>query len=721
MSSLNAAPTGTRRDGAREAGSPARHRRVRISIAIVTLAGAVALPAASAQAHGGGNPSAKPSLADAGPTVKHAREHEAIDDLIGRIRTMPASERNALKSRALGVSGTANVARRLADKPVGPASEYGQWSAPFKAPTYGIHGVLLPTGRVLVMSMGHGHAAGLPGSNMGQDVNNDGAAALWDPSLGTGTNAFKQIDPPPMPIDDPQKRRGYKNLRPAPVYCSGHVQLADGRILVAGGNLEAGGGGFGLKLLFLFDPFTETWVRQQDLGVARWYPTLTRLPNGKVAILAGRDEKGVNRPEVELYPAAGQQIPGIDTSTLPPTSTRTEIKTSRKINSFYPHSYVTRNGKMAIVGPTQSDQGILDLNAWTWTNTIGYRQGSNGYASSFPEPNTIDGPERIFAIGGLSTGGHLQPLVSSIRPGIDTRWSDGPGLKLSRRNAPAVLLPDGTVVAVGGGGKLLREVHPMSDWPSRRQPEIWDPATKQWRLGPAQARPRGYHSIAMLLPDGRVLSAGDDLQSAVFDDNLNDAYDTTFELYSPPYLFKGPRPVVTDAPAKANYGQTVDLQIEGDASSIARVTLVAPGSNTHALDMNQRQLELRVVGRNGNTVTVLAPPTAAAAPPGDYMLFALSTQGVPSVAKFVQVLPLGAPGHAVSSGPNWGTTGPGPEEPEEPGPTTPQPTNPQPTNPQPTNPQPTNPQPTNPQPTNPDPKPSSPRPWWWPFFLPWVG
>lgn len=707
MSRQNAAPTGTRRDGARQTGSPARRRPVRSSIAILTLAGAAALPAASANAHGT-SPHAKDPLGAAGPTVGHAREHEAIDELIGKIRKMSAKERGALQRRALGTgtSGSA-IAKRLADKPVGPASEFGQWSAPFKAPTYGIHGVLLPTGRVLVMSMGHGHAAGLPGSNMGQDVNNDGAAALWDPALGTGTNAFKQIDPPPIPLDDPQKRRGYKNLRPAPVYCSGHVQLADGRILVAGGNLEAGGGGFGLKLLYLFDPWTEQWVRQQDLGVARWYPTLTRLPNGKVAILAGRDEKGVNRPEVELYPAAGQSIPGIDTSTLPPAPSKTEIKTKRdNIRSFYPHTYVTRNGKLAVVGPTQPDQGILDLNSWTWTNTIGFRQGSNGYASSFPEPNTVDGPERIFAVGGLSTGGHLQPLVSSIRPGIDTRWTDGPALKLSRRNAPTVLLPDGSVVAVGGGAKELREVNPMAAWPTRRQPELWDPTTKQWKLGPAQARPRGYHSIAMLLPDGRVLSAGDDLQSAAFDDNLKDAYDTTFELYSPPYLFKGPRPVVTSAPAKASYGQTIDLELDGDASQIARVTVVAPGSNTHALDMNQRQLELRIVGRSGNTITVLAPPTAAAAPPGDYMIFALSDQGVPSVGKFVQVLPLGAPGHPQSSGPAWGSSGPGTGEPE------PEPTNPQPTNPQPTNPQTTT-------PTNPPVK--APRPWWWPIFLPWNG
>ena len=81
------------------------------------------------------------------------------------------------------------------------------------------------------------------------------------------------------------------------------MQLADGRVLVAGGNLESSGGGYGLKISFLFDPWTETWVRQPDLVKARWYPTLVRLANGKVAIIAGQDENAINRPEIEVYPA----------------------------------------------------------------------------------------------------------------------------------------------------------------------------------------------------------------------------------------------------------------------------------------------------------------------------------------------------------------------------------------------------------------------------------
>ncbi len=690
--------------------------------------------AAPAAAHGGdasavakSATTASKALKAAEPTKEHLGEHNAINEMAAKIRAMKPAELNRLRQRSLGLrdakgkllTGKSAKAQRLADQPVGPASEFGAWTAgPFKAPTYAIHTVLLPTGRVLLMSMGSQNGSGRANNigNAGQGINNDGLSAIWDPALGNGPESFKIISPPPTTLDDPKKRKGYDLARPAPIFCSGHVQLADGRVLVAGGNLEATGGGFGLKLLFVFDPFTETWVRQTDLVHARWYPTLTRLPSGKVVILAGRDEAGINRPEVELYPADGQAIPGIETNATPVDATT--VKGKQNISGYYPLSYVMANGKLAVVGPRQADQGILDPATWTWQNITGFRGGVGTYPTFFPEPSTTAGPERAYAMGGLAPGGSLQPLVSSLRPGIDPRWRDESPLMKARTNAPAVLLPDGTVTIIGGGGKGAREVDPLGSWPTKRQPELWDPATRTWKLGPAQRYPRGYHSTAMLLPDGRVLSGGDDLQSMVFDDDLYDQWDTTFELYSPPYLFKGERPVITSQPKTVNYESEFTFTVEGDASKITRVTLMAPGSVTHALNMNQRHLDLVVVRRDGDQVTVKAPPTAAAAPPGDYLLWALNAAGSPSVGKFVQVLPAGAPGHpANDSAPVWDATTPTPTPTATPAPTeTPTPT----ATPAPT----ATPTPTptaTPTPT-PTPTPTAtkpPRPWWWPWPLPW--
>lgn len=140
-------------------------------------------------------------------------------------------------------------------------------------------------------------------------------------------------------------------------------------------------------------------------------------------------------------------------------------------------------------------------------------------------------------------------------------------------------------------------------------------------------------AIAVASVDGRVWSAGDDA-------NPNRDGDTA-ELYEPPYLHRGQRPRLLSAPTtiapRARFTVTV-----GGASSPSRVTLLAPGATTHALDMNQRFVELRVTkrertGRQRWRLTVTGPRGLTAAPPGPYMLHALSAAGVPSVARWVRV------------------------------------------------------------------------------------
>jgi Galactose oxidase-like, Early set domain len=167
---------------------------------------------------------------------------------------------------------------------------------------------------------------------------------------------------------------------------------------------------------------------------------------------------------------------------------------------------------------------------------------------------------------------------------------------------------------------------------AQKQVELWDPATGQWRLGPPQAENRAYHSIAMLLPDGRVISAGDDVHGGTDRD--------TAEIYEPPYLFKGARPTITWAPGAVRTGTS--FEVDTPDANITRATLIAPSAVTHAADMNERSLSLSVSQRAGG-VTLTAPASAAIAPDGYYMLFLLTDQGVPSVAKWVRLSVDGLP------------------------------------------------------------------------------
>ncbi len=142
--------------------------------------------------------------------------------------------------------------------------------------------------------------------------------------------------------------------------------------------------------------------------------------------------------------------------------------------------------------------------------------------------------------------------------------------------------------------------------------------------------PRLYHSEAILLPDARVLTSG----GGRFNDDNQPTYQYSAEFFSPPYLFKGARPVITSVPANLSYGGSF-IVTTPDASSIASVSLLRFGSATHGLNMGQRFLPLSFTVNESNSLSVTAPASSNLAPPGNYMLFILNAQGVPSVAAIV--------------------------------------------------------------------------------------
>jgi hypothetical protein len=188
----------------------------------------------------------------------------------------------------------------------------------------------------------------------------------------------------------------------------------------------------------------------------------------------------------------------------------------------------------------------------------------------------------------------------------------------ARNNANLVLLADGTVLAVGGGGGLGTWIHPVL------ATELYNPVTGTWRVMASQGTQRMYHSTAVLLPDGRVVSAGS---------NDSSSTEYTYEIFSPPYLFAGSRPVITSAPGSLTYGATFSI-VTPDAASIARVALMRPGATTHANDFDQRYVDLRFTVGSGH-LSAAAPVSGNYAPPGSYMLVIVNSRGIPSIMPFI--------------------------------------------------------------------------------------
>jgi hypothetical protein len=202
---------------------------------------------------------------------------------------------------------------------------------------------------------------------------------------------------------------------------------------------------------------------------------------------------------------------------------------------------------------------------------------------------------------------------------VSPRWRPTAPMHLARQHANAVLLPDGTVLVVGGGQRGLYG-RPV------KQAELFDPGSETWTDLATETTPRAYHSAAVLLPDGRVLSSGMD----------HGRWQRTGEIYSPPYLFHGPRPSIAGAPSSIVYGSSFTVTSAG-AATISTAALLRPGSATHAVNFDQRYVGLTFSLGAADQLVMQSPRDGAVAPPGWYMLFLVDAAGVPSTAAWVHV------------------------------------------------------------------------------------
>ena len=219
-------------------------------------------------------------------------------------------------------------------------------------------------------------------------------------------------------------------------------------------------------------------------------------------------------------------------------------------------------------------------------------------------------------------------------------WQATASMSYPRSYLNLTVLPDGEVLATGGS-----TVTDLANFSAAVYPaELWSPATQTWITMSSAQIPRLYHSTALLLPDARVLVAGGGREGVTHGlvppvPSPNSADEPNAEIFSPPYLFKGTRPVISSVPPVIQYGAGFPVSTP-DADRISSVALIALGAVTHAFNQNQRFVPLTFSQASGS-LTIQAPVSGNIAPPGSYMLFIVDSNGIPSVASIVQ---LPAPG-----------------------------------------------------------------------------
>jgi hypothetical protein len=307
---------------------------------------------------------------------------------------------------------------------------------------------------------------------------------------------------------------------------------------------------------------------------------------------------------------------------------------------LYPRVHADSADRVFMSGPRGQSWSLDPRGGGAWTRGPLRAGGLRDYA-----PAVEYAPGRFLFIGGGNDPQTHQPTAEVWTTNVHAphpQWTTVAPMHSARRQHNATLLPDGTVLVTGGtrgGGGPDPQVPGFNDL-SPGQPvhtaELWDPVTGAWTELTAERVDRCYHSTAVLLLDGRVLSAGGGEYRPVGDVE-NDPADShrDAQVFSPPYLFAGARPVITSAPDAVSYGETFEV-VTPDAAAVARVSLVAPSSVTHAWNMHQRLVLLASVGQVGK-LRVTAPASPDDCPPGYYMLFLISATGVPSRARFIRV------------------------------------------------------------------------------------
>lgn len=519
----------------------------------------------------------------------------------------------------------------------------GRWLAPFDGEVPAVNMVLLNNGRVLYYS--------------GVEANeSDGASnvVFFDTHPSDGQSRVVDFSGDVPVVLTPGSPDGAAD----DLFCSGTTILPDGRVLAVGAsewhdqpNLEPFlRGGTDARI---YDPATNNWTRGADMLFGRWYPTALTLPDGRALVLSGigsLTNPTEQWPQSEVYdPATGEwtYLDGADE--LLPLYPRVTVIPG---GPYEGHLFFSTVGTMW--GPfgehpqqaqwsLQKDLDLGDVAAG-WSDEGPSVFGGRQHASSLLQ--RLD-PEDGYAPRFVTFGGSLYQSVAatplteiadlSTMPPTNTV---GPAMANPRWHLNGVLLPTGELLAVGGGLYDNVVAHGQPNVPVL-DAELYDPEANAWSTLAPMAVPRMYHSTALLLPDGRVLVGGHVPLPNPFQagrDTYNpQVRETRLEVFEPPYLFRGPRPVLSDVAAAAGYGQAFTARVGGD---VTEFVLMHPGATTHAWDADQRGVVLEHARQADGTYLLTAPPQAVVAPPGDYMLFAIGPGDggpVPSVASWVHL------------------------------------------------------------------------------------
>ena len=497
------------------------------------------------------------------------------------------------------------------------AQSTGSWSSGKNTATVAIHASILPNGKIFYLAGSGYHAEHQAGPY---------EARVLDPNTGTESSNISMSED---------------------LFCVGQAPLPNGNILLAGGTLRydiaadnCNGKWHGLNSAYEFDWSTSRLTKVASMRHGRWYPTCVTMADGNVMVTGGYDQYGDHNRLVEIYNSGSKTwsiIPassGGSTYRVGNSSAGTcsgagsPSYSGASPNLFlYPRMHLMPSGNIVVAGM------LDDIRLWNRSNgswsALGLSSPSyRHYGTSvlLPLNNTTTEKGKILIVGGSPTSSDPATRTCQVldfnagNPGIRTVGS----LANGRKYLAPVILPDGKVVVFGGAAQ--------GNSNPRYGPEMFNPSTQTWTTLPAASVPRVYHQVSLLLPDGRVWTAGST--------PTRSRWELRTEFFRPAY-YSATRPSISGTPSVGSYGGSITIPAS-NTSSISRASLVKCPDTTHHYDSNMRLLWLGVTSRTSSNVTVQTPLNANLAPPGYYYIHVINSSGIPSVARIIRIPGSGA-------------------------------------------------------------------------------
>lgn len=463
----------------------------------------------------------------------------------------------------------------------GPLNVVGRWDAPVTWPFVFASAASLPDGRIIAWG-GNNTTSFNGGTNT--------YSSIWEPATGQFVA---------------------RNLTNHSAFCAIPTMLEDGRVFLNGGDGTR-------ERTSTFDWRTNTWTRIQDMSTGRWYNGAVALPNGKVFTMMG--DPGGPYPEI--------WTPNLGWSLLTGANLNNGVLNYTGYQSTWlPYLHLAPSGMLFHSGPTPQMNWLDPTGNGSITNAGLTNTWYPKYASSI-----MYDQGKILVAGGAASNsstapGTNQAMVIDLNGATPTKTVITP-MSYARKFNNAVVMPTGEVMIVGGNTSGVE----FSDSGTILTPEIWNPDTRAWRPVADLSVPRNYHSVALLMTDGRIWSGGGGLCACAADH-------PDHQIYWPPYLFNADgslatRPVISSAPTSITYGNTFSVQA---TAGMANFSLIKLSGITHNLNSDLRYLKLPFTTPTSGQYQLTVPSNPNVLTPGYWMLFAINSQGVPSVSKVIQV------------------------------------------------------------------------------------